>query len=165
MPVTKLLDLCFKHGLLYKGSIENNIQLVKLGSTGSILKENLQKEWFHNMIINRECSVFINTSFQETFNFAKEMCNHYVPFGLAEVMNGNLEDNNVENSANKVQLIQNNVTLRCTTFVSPIEAISYFHQWQRQRKIWWRKVVNINLKYITYNILLDFSITWKIFPY
>lgn len=140
MPLTKLLDLCFKQGLLYKSSIENNIQMVKLGSTGSILKENLQKELFHNMIINRDCPVFISTSFKDTFNFAKDVCNGYVPFSLAEIIN--LEDIGIcnKNSSNKAQLIENNITLRYTTFVSPIDAISYFHQWQRQRKTWWRKV-------------------------
>lgn len=148
MPLTKTLEHCFKHGLLYKGGIDNKLQLVKLGSTGALLRENLHNEWFHNIIINRDCSVFYNTSsFQETFNYAKEISSHYLPFGVAEILNDekNLDNFQADTPVHNVKLM-NNATLKCTMFVSPSEATQYFHQWQRQRRIWWRKVRFKNLK-------------------
>lgn len=150
MSFNKILGLCERHGFLKQA---NNI--LKLGPTGTLLQENLRNEWLVSMVTNRDIPVFLNgSSFTETYFYAKELCVERLPFGVAEIApaqctatketikdkttNGTevSETISFENSFSA----EENLLLRCTTFVSPSNATQLFHQWQRQRRAWWRKV-------------------------
>lgn len=83
MPIKRIIDLCERRGFLNKLSTVLNI-----GPVGTLLQENLKNEWFYNMIINRDNTVFFcnNNLFSATFNFAKDVCQGRLPFGIAEIV-------------------------------------------------------------------------------
>lgn len=146
MVYKKILELCFKHGYLYKNQIENNLETIMLGPTGALLQDNLKNEWFYSMQTNMDSSVFFNTnSFKSTFAFAKDISMANIPFGISEI----IEDNETPCEAVVKNNAENDMlywfkgpkkNLRCTLFVSPSDSTHVFHQWQRQRRMWWRKV-------------------------
>lgn len=131
------------------------IEQLKLGPTGCLLLQNLKNEWFYNIIINKDTSVFPsgNNDFRETFQYAKSVCLEKLPFGVAEMVQNrkpsneselieyyNERMNNQDVDFKKLFGNEDNTTLKCTIFASSSESVPFFHQWQRQRRIWWRKV-------------------------
>ncbi|KAF2882739.1 hypothetical protein ILUMI_23472 [Ignelater luminosus] len=148
MTFKKILDVCEKHGFVKRiinKSIDNDAvnKLVKIGPVGALLQENLKTEWFFSMVINRENTVFLSKdSFVDTYEYGKEICQEKLPFGIAEIKEG---IDNVCGNANKLFdfdkyfMEERQLVLRTTMFVAPSKSIQFFHQWQRQRKMWWRK--------------------------
>ncbi|CAG9773779.1 unnamed protein product [Ceutorhynchus assimilis] len=141
-----VISLCEKHGFLKKIKLEQ----LKVGPTGCLLMQNLKNEWFHNTVTNKDISVFLsdNNDFRETLEFAKNMCLDRLPFGIAEIINTKSSaqeflDYYTEKAKDNIDfqnLFGNDrVTLKCTIFTAPSESIPFFHQWQRHRRIWWRK--------------------------
>lgn len=130
----KILHLFDKLGFLQR--VVNNNNNFKTGPIGILLEQNLRNEWYNSMIINRDNTVFLsNDSFVNTYEYAKKICMEYVPFGIAEELS-------LENAIkfNNYLLEDKNTMLQTTIFVSPVSSIHFFHEWQRHRKIWWRKV-------------------------
>lgn len=146
----KILGLCEKHGFL-RPIKNNNVDVLKVGPVGALLQENLRKEWFFGMVTNRDMMVFMNNhSFKETFGYVREICGEKLPFAIAEMItkkcSENTDDNKGSNGVfNKYFTGEDNLILRCTNFVSPENSTPFFHKWQRQRRIWWRKVHNFNI--------------------
>lgn len=152
MNFKKILDVCEKQGFLKRiinETIANDAvnELVKIGPIGALLQENLKTEWFYTMVINRENTVFFSKdSFTDTYEYAKEICQDKLPFGIAEIKEGT--NNKILESANKVFdfdkyfVEERQPVLRTTMFIAPSKSTQFFHQWQRQRKMWWRKVGN-----------------------
>lgn len=139
----KILSLSTKYGYL---SEINNLhpEVFKIGPTGNLLKENLRQEWFYSMVINRDCSIFLNdNSFKNTFHFAKEICTEKLPFGIAEVVEEQLniykDQISIKNNDFRSLIPYNREILICTMFIPPSNSIQIFHQLQKQRKMWWRK--------------------------
>lgn len=143
MTFIKILALCEKHGFLKQ--IQN---VLKVGPTGAVLQDNLKNEWLYNMVTNRDIPVFLSGhSFSETFLYAKEVCMEHLPFGIAEIIPKKCETTQSNNNDDKNTVCfenfftgEDNLVLRCTTFVSPENSTPLYHQWQRQRRTWWRKV-------------------------
>lgn len=151
MALTKIIEMCERHGFLKKVSAYNQ-DILKVGPVGALLQENLRNEWLYSMITNRDLTACLNSSsFLDTFTYIKELCSQKVPFAIAE-----FEEQKCRNVAqafveakrkqeNEVDFQQffigeDKLLLRCTTFVSPSFSTPHFHQWQRHRKAWWRKV-------------------------
>ncbi|KAG5877045.1 hypothetical protein JTB14_006525 [Gonioctena quinquepunctata] len=125
----------------------------KIGPVGLLLRNNLKTEWFYNIVINKDITVVLNESdVSETYDYAKELCSQTLPFGIAEIQpfkNVYKSDEIIEyykNAMNNKNVEfedllrhEGNSHLRCTVFVSPSSSTPFFHQWQRQRKMWWRK--------------------------
>lgn len=142
MSFKKILGLCEKHGFLKQ--INNAL---KFGPTGTLLQENLRNEWLLNMVTNRDVPVFLNgNSFAETYDYCKELCLERLPFGIAEIVpkkcitKGEISEGE-EVCFENLFSDEESFLLRCTTFVSPSNSTQVFHQWQRQRRAWWRKVI------------------------
>lgn len=147
MTLEKILALCEKHGFV-QAIKKNNADVIKIGPVGALLQENLRNEWFFGMVTNRDMMVFMNNhSFKETFQYAREICSEKVPFAIAEMINKKCSENKENNESkngifNKYFKAEDNIILHCTNFVSPENSTPFFHKWQRQRRIWWRKVRN-----------------------
>lgn len=158
MLLKNIFELCEKNG--YLKLLSDNYLSVKLGPTGAMLQENLRLEWFYAMVVNRESNVFLNKdNFTETFQHAKEMCQEYAPFGIAEIVTDSgryIEKCSEDTEVNQDQVdfqrcVDGGIVLKTSMFVSPVLSTQFFHQWQRQRKMWFRKVCC--------SILLPFAIT------
>ncbi|KAF5288462.1 hypothetical protein FQR65_LT02114 [Abscondita terminalis] len=78
------------------------------------------------------------------------MCQERVPFGIAEVVNANDEEFGFDQHFNERSTI-----LQTTMFVSPTLSTQFFHQWQRQRRTWWRKFSASPGKYVFSDLHID----------
>lgn len=158
MSLKTILNLCNTHG--YLTPVNKTVQdFYKIGSTGALLLENLKAEWKNNMVINPSASVFYNTNiFQNSYQYAKDLCLEYLPFGIAETVDEQInmyKDFNAKEDKNSVKLLLpfSKEVLLCTMFLSPTESTEFFHKWQIQRRMWWRKVTRI--LYISHEYTLD----------
>lgn len=148
----KILDLVTKNGFIKQNIQKLNIEYLKVGPTGLILLNNLKTEWFHNIVINKDVTVFLNSgNVDETFEFAKNLCLEKLPFGIAECYKDKKVSSDIveyyKQQMNKKEIDfeslfmpEENQLLKCTIFVSPNNSTQFFHQWQRERRMWWRKV-------------------------
>ncbi|XP_066254386.1 DNA polymerase subunit gamma-2, mitochondrial isoform X2 [Euwallacea similis] len=142
-----IINLCEKHGFLRKiASSKLNSDQLKVGPIGTLLLHNLKKEWHYNFVTNKENTVFLadNGSFIEAFQFARNICMERLPFGIAEIQENKseLSKENImckEVDFNNYFSDEDKVNLKCSIFVSSVHSTQFFHQWQRQRRIWWRK--------------------------
>lgn len=160
MLLRKILELCEKNGYLKILPDNLNVLSVKLGPTGALLQENLRLEWFYAMVVNRESNVFLSKgSFSDAFQHAKEMCQDHAPFGVAEIVadsgegikNRSEDTEEARDGVDFRRCVAGDVVLKTSMFVSPALSTQFFHQWQRQRKMWFRKV--------SFTIFLPFAIT------
>ncbi|KAH1025848.1 hypothetical protein HUJ05_010492 [Dendroctonus ponderosae] len=149
-----IIALSEKHGLLRKFVFPRmKIEQLKVGPVGYLLLHQLRNEWFNHMIINKETSVFISDNdFEGTFQFAKRLCLDRLPFGIAEIIqNKRISNENLilehyveRMNSNDIDFEayfgnEDSLTLKCTIFTTPTNSVPFFHQWQRDRRIWWRK--------------------------
>ena len=78
----------------------------------------------------------------EPFEQVKKLCNAQLPFGIAETrqdVRGTAELS-LQEETNYFHPNKHTVLWSCI-FARPGNAIQRFYQWQRQRKMWWRKVI------------------------
>lgn len=147
----KILDLVTTNGYL-RSITKENVKYVKMGPTGLLLQDNLKTQWFNNVVINKELTVFPSEGdIQNTFDYARRVCLEKLPFGIAE--NLKREDIGPKYKEKHGKKIEDKLTnfkdffeeedkfiLKSTIFVPSETSIQFFHQWQRQRRMWWRKV-------------------------
>lgn len=133
-----ILSFCRKTGFIV-GETPHNINL---GLLGSLLSNNLKNEWIHNNVTNRDVNIFLNTEscLSDTFNFAREISENNLPFGIAEIKLSEKpfavdENNEISQYFNK----NNQIALKTHFFVAS-SSDQIFYNWQNQRRIWWRKV-------------------------
>lgn len=149
MSFNKIIEICEKHGFLKKIKKYNH-DILKIAPVGALLQENLRNEWLYSMITNRDLTACLKSqSFLETFLYMKQLCSNKLPFAVAEIEEKK-SHNNAETFLNTKKseeldfkqffIGENKLMLNCSTFVSPSTSLQYFHQWQRYRKAWWRKV-------------------------
>ncbi|XP_031346500.1 DNA polymerase subunit gamma-2, mitochondrial [Photinus pyralis] len=128
----KVLELCEVRGFLK--SFKDGLKLV--GPVGALLRRNLETEWFYNLVINRETSVFMNEgSFVDTYEFARRVCQERSPFGVAEVVKDTEDLFDLDG-----HFFHKPRYLLTTVFVPPSLSTQFFHDWQRLRRTWWRKL-------------------------
>lgn len=140
----KILDLVSMNGFVNQITSEN-IKYCKIGPVGLLLLNNLKTQWFNNVVINKDITVFPSEgNIQDTFNYAKKVCLEKVPFGIAETLE--LNNKKVTKPDAKMTMFKNlfeqedQFVLKSTFFVPSTTATQFFHQWQKQRRMWWRKV-------------------------
>lgn len=136
--------------------------LYKVGPIGLLLLNNLQTQWYNNILINRDITSFLDKgNINNTYDFAKQICLEKLPFGIADkitpVMKPSTKEK-LDNELDKKRIhfkdlfpAEDQFKFRSTIFVSSETATQFFHQWQKQRRIWWRKVSFSEL----YNIFSD----------
>ncbi|XP_060521464.1 DNA polymerase subunit gamma-2, mitochondrial isoform X2 [Cylas formicarius] len=149
-----IISLCEKRGFLRKLMLPRlNAEQFKFGPTGLLLREILRTEWFYSLVINKDISIFLSDeNFTETYNFARTLCMDKLPFGIAEIVENRRHTSDGELIAYYNSIIKNGdinfakffnkedqALLRCTVFTPATDSTQFFHQWQRQRRIWWRK--------------------------
>lgn len=136
----EILSLCELRGFVKSVT---NISELSFGPVGFLLQENLKSEWLNNNLTNRDTSIFLNMgpNFGESFNFVKHICEEKVPFGVTNIV---FDEKNVkpqeDNEIDKYFQKPGQLKLQSFIFVSPNTSVQYFYNWQRQRRIWWRKV-------------------------
>lgn len=137
LPYSNVLELCEKRGF-FKWSGNN----LRIGPVAALLLKNLKHEWFYDMTVRSDTCMFVNvSSFNDTFEYVKELCSHRLPFGISEVIKTNLMNNfnnDLLDFSTHMNLYKN--VLRTTMFVTPSDSVEFFHQWQRERRTWWRTV-------------------------
>lgn len=168
MSFEKVISLCERHGFLKKLQLYKQ-DILKIGPVGALLQENLRSEWLYSTLTNRNLIVLLSgNSFADTFSYAKGLCVDRLPFGIVQTIeekcdnlsqaildvkqkkeNDDKQESYVDPSGKDKKedvcferyfVGENNVILKNTTFVSPNNSTPMFHQWQRQRRTWWRKV-------------------------
>lgn len=147
----KILDMVAANGYI-KQVYKENVKLLKIGPVGLLLQNNLKTQWCNNIIINRDVTVFPNKDdINGTFEYAKQMCLEKLPFGIAETIKPSIADDKakilIEMKKDKDLIVfsdffeqPDQFTLQSTIFVQSDTATQFFHQWQKQRRMWWRKV-------------------------
>ncbi|CAH0564268.1 unnamed protein product [Brassicogethes aeneus] len=146
--MNKILTLCENRGFLqktYNAALKQDI--ITIFPTGALLQANLRNEWFNSSIINKDHTVFLNKNdFDETVEYARNLCN-VLPFGVADVLRNKKSMKErvdlVKESGNKFDFrmytLENDYNLKTNFYVSPKTSTHFFHQFQKQRKMWWRK--------------------------
>lgn len=143
----KILDVVSANGFLKQIILEKN-NYCKIGPVGLLLQNNLKTQWFNNVVINKDITVFPSKgNVQDTFSYAKKICLEKIPFGIAETFTPELiKDKKVTQKDAKMTMFKNlfeqedQFVLKSTFFVPSTTATQFFHQWQKQRRMWWRKV-------------------------
>ncbi|KAK5640978.1 hypothetical protein RI129_009525 [Pyrocoelia pectoralis] len=128
----KVLELCKVRGFL--NNINNDESVI--GPVGALLQQNLKTEWLYNVVINRETNVFLcEGSFGDTYEFARNVCQERSPFGIARVIKDTEDTFDFDR-----YFFGRPLFLHTTMFVIPSFSTQFFHDWQRQRRTWWRKL-------------------------
>ncbi|XP_068084430.1 DNA polymerase subunit gamma-2, mitochondrial [Anabrus simplex] len=151
----KVLQICHRHFFAKPVLCNDSIDHFIFGPVGELLKNNLYQEWLYSTVTKSDVTVFpyhtgkslkdVGRGLLEPFEHVKAMNNGQLPFGIAVKDFGDRGKHGVEESSE--ELIKESLYFRphnCTTlrlfmFVHPTHGMQFFDQWQRQRKIWWRK--------------------------
>lgn len=134
--LSKIVELCETRGFLFKSDH------LRIGPLGVLLREIVKAEWLNFHVTHKDINIFLNegNSFKDTFEFVKRLYNDQFPFGIAEMLPNQDEHLNNSNGIKYAKDFADKTLLKCTIFVAPSMSTQFFHQWQRQRRIWWRKV-------------------------
>lgn len=143
----KIFELCERHGFFRRINYPKlDLEMLKIEATGALLQQNLLNEWLNSIVISKDLTVFPSINgISDTFKFAKEMCLEVPPFGVAQYSqksSQSLEDIVLKRRERTdfQDYFESGTILECCIFLASADATSFFHQWQRERKMWWRKV-------------------------
>lgn len=143
----KILDMVSAIGYV-KQITKESINYLKIGPVGLLLQNNLKTQWCNNIVLNKDFTVFPSKGDkQDTFGFAKNVCMEKLPFGIAETIRSDrtVKEKKVKIVDTKASIFKNlfekedQVVLQSTFFVPSTTATQFFHQLQKQRRMWWRK--------------------------
>lgn len=147
MNFNKIISLCEKRGFLHKTIHPTvHVETFRLGPVGALLQENLRTEWFNSIVINKDIQVFPSQNgLSDTYNFAKEASLNILPFGVTQVaQKKRLWEEQFKmqehDGVDFLSYFEHDEIFRCWVFLNPSNAVQFFHQWQRERRMWWRKV-------------------------
>lgn len=151
--INTVLESIVNNGFVRRSIQKHNTDCLKIGPIGLLLLDNLKTEWFYNIVINKDITVFLNRGdTAATFDFAKNLCSEKLPFGIADVEQEKKLTSGQSIGCQKDDIHQPQLSfknlfkreeseiLKCSVFVSPNNSTQFFHQWQRERRMWWRKV-------------------------
>ncbi|KDR10285.1 DNA polymerase subunit gamma-2, mitochondrial [Zootermopsis nevadensis] len=150
----KVLQLCERQCFLWPVVISkdsnNFVEYFKFGFAGELLKNNICQEWLLSMVMNTDENIFpyhshgftrnIIKDLREPFEYVKKLSNSQLPFGISETRLEvrDLLSNMTQEETRYFQPQKHTVLWSCI-FARPGNAMQRFYQWQRQRKMWWRK--------------------------
>lgn len=110
---------------------------LKYGPQGKMLLKNLEEQWFLHCITMSRYNIFLSDESNNTLNFIIKTEMSDIPFGLAKI----------ENSKNYwtsdlLPMKKSNIhrIVETTIFQNDTETKDLFHNIQKERKIWWRKL-------------------------
>lgn len=142
---------CFLWPVVISEGSTNFVQYFKYGFSGELLRNNISKEWLLSMVINTDESIFpyhssgftttsIIKDLSKPFEYVKKLNNSQLPFGIAETRLEvrDLVNDTVQEETRYFKPQKHKVLWSCI-FAGPGNAMQRFYQWQRQRKMWWRK--------------------------
>lgn len=149
----QIIDICQNAGFV-GGKVQKNwVKNVQFLPFGSILSENLLREWQNvdrnvNIYFQRDGSrrpgtsdsinYFRDRELHTKIDLIKKCFQFEIPFGVAE----NLTANSVEDNVAETDIgfdIKEKTLLSCSYFIAANESNEMFYKIQRQRKIWWMK--------------------------
>ncbi|KAF5293804.1 hypothetical protein FQA39_LY03289 [Lamprigera yunnana] len=134
-----------------QGFLKRVNEKLLVGPIGALLQENLKNEWINSMVVNRDTSIFLcKDSFLHTYEYAKEVCQQKLPFGIAQITTSCTEVFDFDSHFQSPPTI-----LQTTMFLSPLSSTQVFHQWQRQRRTWWKKFSASPGKYVFSDVHTD----------
>lgn len=134
------MKLCEKHGFLRR-IVHPKLEMYKIESTGVLLQENLRAEWFYNIVINKDIQMFhCIDNFSETYNFAKQTSLGITPFGVTQITPKKLSVQEQAEKTDFEKYFDSSDIYESWVFLAPKNVTQFFHQWQNERRMWWRKV-------------------------
>lgn len=150
MLLKNILDIANKHfffsPILTKNS--KNVLFYQLGPSGSLFQDNIKSEWIYSNVTNRDASIFLfakNTCDKrhdnQTYMNVRDICNGQLPFGVAKISTRSSEAQDMHNITENSYF--NSLVRTCLStqmYMPPSEGMHFFFDWQRQRKLWWKKV-------------------------
>lgn len=149
----QIIEICQNAGFIDGKVHKNLVKNIQFLPFGSILKENLLREWQNvdrnvNVYFQRDgsrrpatgnaISYFRNRELHTKIDLVKKHFQYEIPFGVAE----NLTDNSVDENVDENDVgfgIKEKIVLSCSYFIDANESNEMFYKIQRQRKIWWMK--------------------------
>lgn len=151
----KILQICERHSLAKPIFSDNSLHCMKFGPAGELLKKFLCHEWLHTNVISSEIGVFphyVSRSetehtihdLKEAYEYVKNLNSGQLPFGVV-VETTNLSADKYyhkqELTLDESQYFhpKKSTFLKTFMFVAPAKATHFYYQWQRHRKMWWRK--------------------------
>ncbi|XP_063915964.1 DNA polymerase subunit gamma-2, mitochondrial [Zophobas morio] len=159
MNFNKIISLCEKRGFLHKTIHPTvHVETFRLGPVGALLQENLRTEWFNSIVINKDIQVFPSQNgLSDTYNFAKEASLNILPFGVTQVaQKKRLWEEQFKmqehDGVDFLSYFEHDEIFRCWVFLNPSNAVQFFHQWQRERRMWWRKFSTSPARYVLTDI-------------
>lgn len=153
MTIKEIIRLAHKYFYFSVHKGVNDKAHIRIGSSGSILLENLKNEWIFSNVTNRDLNISLymkQKSFDKNdlislYNENKVTNGSNLPFGIATIT---VEKNDA--NLQKVENIDYNylttngseyfTKLRTVIYLNPNDKMKFFHHLQRQRKLWWKKV-------------------------
>lgn len=163
--VQKVLQLAERGGFLLPVSGDG----LQLGPAGQLFKVNVSQEWFQSTVVDAQDNVFpidrqfqqqddwqgtgshlvapkivtrVSAGFKAAFQQASRMSDMSLPFGVAEIRPCVTPKTLLQPADSELAALtphRSNIA-RTRKFEKPGAANQLFDHWQRQRKIWWRKV-------------------------
>lgn len=153
----QIIEICQNAGFIGGKVHKNWVKNVQFLPFGSILSENLLREWQNvdrnvNIYFQRDGSrrpgtsdsinYFRNRELHTKIELIKKCFQFEIPFGVAENLTDNSVDGNVDENIADNDIgfgIKEKTLLSCTYFIDANESNEMFYKIQRQRKIWWMK--------------------------
>ncbi|XP_049801370.1 DNA polymerase subunit gamma-2, mitochondrial [Schistocerca nitens] len=151
----KILQICERHSLAKPIFSENSLYCMKFGPVGELLKKFLCHEWLHANVISSEIGVFphyVSRSdaghtvhdLKEAYEYVRNLNSGQLPFGVVVETPNLCADKYCEKQQHILDESLYFYPKKCTLlktfmFVAPSKATHFYYQWQRHRKMWWRK--------------------------
>lgn len=110
---------------------------LKYGPQGKMLLKNLEEQWFLHCVTMSRYNIFLSDEPHNTLNFVIKTKMSDLPFGLAKI-----EDSKNYWTSDLLPMKKPNIhrIAETTIFQNDTETKDLFHNIQKERKIWWRKL-------------------------
>ncbi|RZF47552.1 hypothetical protein LSTR_LSTR009088 [Laodelphax striatellus] len=148
MSLKKILELADTHGFFSPVKIlgQDFVNSFRLGPTGELLAQNIQKEWIYSCVSSglpdtvfqhHSPSSHLSTAqrLKGAFSSARSLMNGKVPFALIEVRG--VEEGHKETTDDVIPRTRH--PLHYAAFVNQKSGQQFFYRWQQHRHMWWRK--------------------------
>lgn len=149
MILKNVLSLCEQYGFLLK---KPTLSKHFIAPAGTLLLENLKHEWLQSMVNYKDYSIYYsNNNFTDSYEYVKRTSLEKLPFGFATIR----EEENNNAIFTLGETINDKHHLNTWVFIPPTNSVHAFHQWQRQRRMWWRKFSATPGRYFTTDIIME----------
>lgn len=147
--LNQLVDICRTAGYFKMFVNKNELTAIESLPLGRMLSENIKREWcrsfdssvsFLSDLVPGASVLDVRSGqcAEQLRLIQKEAAIKGVPFGLAECVEGKVDDFSVGENVRIFPVTT--MRLACSYFTSEKTGKEFFYQLQRQRKIWWMKV-------------------------